>query len=102
MSASVTVLGPNRYGKAECRVVRVTREPSAEGAPATHHIKDLNVSVALSGAMDDVHYFGDNAAVLPTDTMKNTVYAFAKEHGVRSAEAFALLLARHFTAGRET
>ena len=36
--------------------------------------------------------------MLPTDTMKNTVYAFAKEHGVGEPEAFALLLARHFVS----
>lgn len=84
------VLGPNQYGKAETRLVRVTR------AGAVHHVKDLNVSVALSGDMDDVHYAGGNAGVLPTDTAKNTVYAFAKEHGVASAERFGALLARHF------
>jgi urate oxidase len=84
------VLGPNRYGKAETRVVRVTRDGR------THHIKDLNVSVSLSGEMEDVHLTGDNAAVLPTDTQKNTVYAFAKKHGIGEIEEFALLLARHF------
>ncbi|WP_250212731.1 factor-independent urate hydroxylase [Acrocarpospora catenulata] len=84
------VLGPNRYGKAETRVVRVTKHGDA------HHIKDLNVSTALSGDMTEVHLSGDNGAVLPTDTQKNTVYAFAKKHGVGAAEDFALLLARHF------
>ncbi len=84
------VLGPNRYGKAETRLVRVTRHGDA------HHLKDLNVSVALSGDMTEVHLRGDNAAVLPTDTQKNTVYAFAKKHGIGAIEDFALLLARHF------
>lgn len=88
------VLGPNRYGKAETRVVRVTRDGG------THRIKDLNVSVALSGAMDEVHLTGDNAAVLPTDTQKNTVFAFAREHGIGAIEDFGLLLARHFTASQ--
>ncbi|GAA5053311.1 urate oxidase [Thermocatellispora tengchongensis] len=84
------VLGPNRYGKAETRVVRVTREGE------THHVKDCNVSVSLSGEMEAVHLTGDNSAVLPTDTQKNTVYAFAKKHGIGEIEEFALLLARHF------
>lgn len=84
------VLGPNRYGKAETRVVRVTRDGG------THRIKDVNVSVSLSGAMEDVHLTGDNAAVLPTDSQKNTVFAFAKKHGIESIEDFGLLLARHF------
>lgn len=96
------VLGPNRYGKAECRIVRVTREEAAAGVPARHHVKDLNVSVSLTGAMDAVHHRGDNAAVLPTDTAKNTVYAFAKEYGIASAEGFGILLARHFVTGQET
>ncbi|MDB1089219.1 urate oxidase [Streptomyces sp. ACA25] len=89
------LLGPNRYGKAECRVVRVTR------AGATHHIKDLNVSVALSGDLEEAHRSGSNAHVLPTDTAKNTVYAFAREHGIASPEQFGILLARHFVTSQE-
>ncbi|WP_030313392.1 factor-independent urate hydroxylase [Streptomyces sp. NRRL B-3229] len=93
--ARPVILGQNQYGKAENRVVRITRDG------ATHHIKDLNVSVSLSGAMDDVHYSGSNASVLPTDTTKNTVYAFAKEHGIESAEQFGIHLARHFVTSQE-
>lgn len=90
------MLGQNQYGKAENRVVRVTRDG------ATHHIKDLNVSVSLSGDMDEVHYSGSNATVLPTDTTKNTVFAFAKEYGIDSAEQFAIHLARHFVTSQES
>ncbi|MYQ98416.1 urate oxidase, partial [Streptomyces sp. SID6139] len=89
------ILGQNQYGKAENRVVKITRDG------ATHHIKDLNVSVALSGDMEDVHYSGSNAHVLPTDTTKNTVFAFAKEHGIESAEQFGIHLARHFVTSQE-
>ncbi|KES08600.1 urate oxidase [Streptomyces toyocaensis] len=90
-----TILGQNQYGKAENRVVKITRDG------ATHHIKDLNVSVALSGDMEEVHYSGSNANVLPTDTTKNTVFAFAKEHGIESAEQFGIHLARHFVTSQE-
>ncbi|MET8158467.1 factor-independent urate hydroxylase [Sphaerisporangium sp. NPDC005289] len=90
------VLGPNRYGKAETRVVRVTRDGEV------HHLKDCNVGVSLSGAMEEVHRRGDNAAVLPTDSQKNTVYAFAKKHGIGEIEEFALLLARHFVGSQPT
>ncbi|MFG2669881.1 factor-independent urate hydroxylase [Streptomyces sp. DT20] len=90
-----TILGQNQYGKAENRVVKITRDGD------THHIKDLNVSVALSGDMQDVHYSGSNANVLPTDTTKNTVFAFAKEHGIESAEQFGIHLARHFVTSQE-
>jgi urate oxidase len=88
------VLGANRYGKAETRVVRVTRDGDV------HHLKDCNVSVALSGDLDQTHLTGDNSAVLPTDSQKNTVYAFAREHGIGQIEDFALLLARHFTGSQ--
>ena len=84
------VLGRNRYGKAETRLVHVDRGGDS------HELVDLNVSVALSGDLAATHLTGDNAGVLPTDTMKNTVYAFAREHGVGAPEAFGLLLARHF------
>ncbi|MFI7124155.1 factor-independent urate hydroxylase [Nonomuraea sp. NPDC050153] len=89
-------LGPNRYGKAETRLVRVVRDGPV------HHVKDLNVSTSLSGAMEAVHLTGDNAAVLPTDTQKNTAYALAKKHGVGQIEEFALLLARHFVRTQPT
>ncbi|GAA0931563.1 factor-independent urate hydroxylase [Nonomuraea longicatena] len=90
------VLGPNRYGKAETRLVRVVRDGDV------HHLKDVNVSTSLSGEMEQVHLTGDNAAVLPTDTQKNTVYAFAKKHGLRQIEDFALLLAAHFVDTQPT
>lgn len=93
--ARPVILGQNQYGKAENRVVKITRDG------ATHHIKDLNVSVSLSGDMEEVHYSGSNASVLPTDTTKNTVYAFAKEHGIESAEQFGIHLARHFVTSQE-
>jgi urate oxidase len=90
------MLGQNQYGKAETRVVRVVRDGDV------HHIKDLNVSVALSGDLADVHRRGDNTGVLPTDTMKNTVYAFAKKYGIATAEHFGIGLARHFVSSQET
>lgn len=90
------VLGDNRYGKAEVRLVRVDRADSG-----THSLKDLSVSVALSGDLAATHLTGDNSAVLTTDAQKNTVFAFAAEHGVGAIEDFALLLARHFVSSQE-
>ncbi|WP_320778465.1 factor-independent urate hydroxylase [Streptomyces sp. CRN 30] len=90
-----TMLGQNQYGKAGTRVVRIVRDG------ATHHIKDLDVSVSLGGDMEEVHHSGSNAHVLPTDTMKNTVFAFAREHGIDSAEQFGIHLARHFVTSQE-
>lgn len=85
-------LGQNQYGKAENRVVRVYRDT------ARHQIRDLNVSTSLRGSFEDAHVTGDQADVLPTDTQKNTVFAFAKEKGVRSLEEYGLTLADHFLA----
>ena len=84
------VLGPNQYGKAETRVVRVYRDTPR------HEIRDLNVSTVLRGDFADAHTHGDQARVLPTDSQKNTVFAYAKEAGVGEVEDYALGLARHF------
>ena len=84
------VLGANQYGKAETRVVRIYRDGPE------HEIRDLNVSTTLRGDFDAAHLRGDQSSVLPTDTQKNTVYAYAKEHGVGDIEDYALTLARHF------
>jgi urate oxidase len=84
------VLGPNQYGKAENRVVRIYRDT------ARHEIRDLNVSTALRGDFTEAHTTGDQANVLPTDTQKNTAFAFAKEHGVTSPEDYALSLGARF------
>lgn len=85
------VLGPNQYGKAENRVVRIYRDPGGGGR---HEIRDLNVSTTLRGAFTDAHVAGDQSQVLPTDTQKNTAYAYAKKHGVTSPEDYALALGR--------
>jgi len=84
------VLGANQYGKAETRLLHVSRDGGA------HAIRDLNVTVTLSGDLTATHLTGDNTAVLTTDAQKNTVFAYAKEYGVDQIEDFALLLARHF------
>ncbi len=85
-------LGPNQYGKAQNHLVRVYRDT------ARHEIRDLTVSTSLRGDFSAAHASGDQAEVLPTDTQKNTVFAFAKEKGVESPEQFALELADHFLA----
>ncbi len=85
-------LGPNQYGKAENRLVRVFRDTDR------HRIRDLNVSTALRGRFEDAHVTGDQRDVLPTDTQKNTVFAFAEQKGLAAIEDFALTLADHFIA----
>jgi len=83
-------LADHQYGKAETRLVRVYRDTDQ------HQIRDLNVSTTLRGDFADAYSRGDQAKVLPTDSQKNTAYAFALEHGVPDIETYALTLAMHF------
>jgi urate oxidase len=85
-------LGQNQYGKSEIRVVRIYRDGPV------HQIRDLNVSTCLRGNFGDAHLRGDQANVLPTDSQKNTCFAYASEPGIGEIEDYALALARHFVA----
>ncbi len=84
------VLGQNNYGKSEVRLFRVKRDT------ARHEVWDLDVKVALEGDFDAAHYVGDNSQLLATDTMRNTVYALAKDRLTGSIEDFGLALVDHF------
>jgi urate oxidase len=86
----VIELGVNRYGKAAIRLVRVAREAGGD------RIRDLTVAIALEGAFQAAHTDGDNSLVVATDTMKNTAYAFAKDHLDGSIEDYGRALAEHF------
>ena len=90
MAEGDIVLGANQYGKAEVRLVRITRDTER------HEIEDLNVTSQLRGDFEACHTEGDNSQVVATDSQKNTVYAFAKEHGIGSPEQFLLRLGKHF------
>ena len=80
----------NAYGKAAVRLVKVDRRALA------HELHDLTVEVQLQGEFGPAHTAGDNSEVLPTDTMKNTVYALARQGPVDPPEEFGERLARHF------
>jgi urate oxidase len=71
-------------------VVRIYRDT------ARHEIHDVNVSTCLRGDFSAAHLVGDQSEVLPTDTQKQTAYAYAKEKGLTSIEEYGLALARHF------
>jgi urate oxidase len=84
-------LTANRYGKERVRLVRVRRD-------AEHHeLQDMTVKVLFSGDYAAA-FAGDNRDVLPTDTMKNTVYALARRETWDEPEELAGLLADHFLA----
>jgi urate oxidase len=83
----------NNYGKARVRLMKVAREGDR------HEMQNLTVKIAFEGDFDDVHITGNNSLVLPTDTMKNTVYTLAQQtQEIEEIEAFALRLANHFLA----
>ncbi len=89
------ILGDNQYGKAENRVVRIVRDT------ARHEIHDLNVTTAMRGPFGPAYLVGDQTNVLPTDTQKNTAFAYAKSVGIESIEKYGLALARHFVGDVE-
>jgi urate oxidase len=80
----------NRYGKSNVRVARIVRKNDR------HDFHEMTVAISLEGDFDSSYREGDNSLVLPTDTMKNTVYALAADPAVEQPESFGMLLARHF------
>src|SRR5207247_3198065 len=97
-------LASNRYGKSRIRLVKVCRRAeqsrgtTGSGDAAPHDIIDLTIDIQLEGDFEPVYTDGDNRTCLPTDTMKNTVYAFARRDAVADVETFAAKLADHFAA----
>ena len=83
-------LGANRWGKTDVRVSKVLR------GGARDDFVDLSVQVLLEGDVEAAHTEGDNSGVVPTDTMRNTVYGLAQEHLGRDLEAFGVVICDHF------
>jgi len=85
-------LGENRYGKSRVRVMKVVHH-------ATHHaMKEWSVRVLLHGDFATCFTEGDNSNILPTDTMKNTVYYLARESQAATLEEFAIELVDYLLA----
>lgn len=85
-----TTIWQDSYGKSRVRVTKVRRESGV------HEVVELSVDIELRGDFAAAYSAGDNRLVIPTDTMKNTVYALARQDDVRAIEPFAWKLARHF------
>jgi urate oxidase len=83
-------LTENSYGKSDVRITKVVR------SGPTHTLYEFAVQVTLGGAFEAVYTSGDNSSCIPTDTMKNTVYALSHQGEFHSPEEFARLLASHF------
>lgn len=82
----MATLGENSYGKARVRVMKVVRHESH------HAMKEWDVRVLLQGDFGTCFTEGDNSKILPTDTMKNTVYYLARESKAETLEHFAIEL----------
>lgn len=81
----------NNYGKSRVRLLKVAR------GDTKHELQNITVKIAFEGDFTKVHTVGDNSLVLPTDTMKNTVYALAQQMSeIEEIEGFALRLSDYF------
>jgi urate oxidase len=83
-------LAENNYGESRVRLLRVVRQKGR------HDIKELSVGIQFEGDFEAAHAKADNKKILPTDTMKNSVYAIARQYPVEAIEDFALHLIEHF------
>lgn len=83
-------LGGNQWGKTDVRVSKVFRGDDRDD------FIDLTVQVLLRGDVDAAYTEGDNSGVVPTDTMRNTIYGLAQEHLTRDLERFGEVLCNHF------
>ena len=84
------VLSHAEYGKSEIRLVKVTRRRHG------HDLRDLTVGVKLEGDFDAAYVDADNSGLLATDTMRNAVYALAKDRPIDPIESFGRRLVDHF------
>src|SRR3984957_9209354 len=81
------VVAENKYGKSRVRLVQVKRESG------WHELREWTVDVSVQGDFDSAHLDGDNSKILPTDTMKNTVYSLARSSKATSMDDYAKDLA---------
>src|ERR1700676_233808 len=72
----------NKYGKSRVRLVKVKREDG------WHDLREWTLEVMVQGDFDSCFVEGDNTRILPTDTMKNTIYSLARKSAAESMEEF--------------
>src|SRR5881394_3049199 len=94
-SDAMAKLTGHQYGKARVRVLKVLRDGPE------HTLKDVDVAARLKGDFESSYTSGDNTKVVPTDTIKNTINVFARQHLGAEIERFALILGEHFVTRYE-
>src|SRR4030088_2437089 len=83
-------LAENSYGSSRIRLLRVSKQPGRDD------IREIGLSIDFEGDFEAAHVEGDNRKILPADTMKNTVYALARQHSIEPLENFGQHLIEHF------
>jgi urate oxidase len=83
-------LAENSYGKSRVRLVRVKRYAE------WHDFREWMLEIRLQGDFAACFTDGDNSKILPTDTMKNTVYSLARKSSAECMEGFGLELTEFF------
>ena len=86
------VLRQSSYGKSHVRLTKVTRHAGR------HDLKELCLAIRLKGDFESSYTSGDNTKVVPTDTIKNTINVFARQHLGPEIERFGLILGEHFVS----
>src|SRR3979411_1911175 len=79
---AMIVIAENKYGKSRVRLLKVKRKDG------WHDLREWTLEIALPGDFDSCFWEGDNSKILPTDTMKNTVYSLARTSMAESMEEF--------------
>jgi urate oxidase len=82
----MATLSANRYGKSRVRLSRIMRHGDR------HEFNEWTVNLLLQGDFESSFTEADNSKILPTDTMKNTVYFVARNSYAVSIEEFAIEL----------
>jgi len=85
-----SVLAADTYGKSRLRLMKLVRREDG------HDLKEITVQILFQGDFASCYEAGDNSRVLPTDTIKNTVYVLARTHEIVSIEEFAQCLIEYF------
>jgi urate oxidase len=86
------VLIADTYGKSRVRLIKLARRTGG------HDVKEITFQILFQGDFKSCYETGDNSKILPTDTIKNTVYVLARKYDIVSIEEFGERLIEHFLA----
>lgn len=84
------LLAENSYGESGVRLLRVARQADRRD------VKEVTLDVRFEGDFEDAHERGENRKILPPQTIRNTVYALARQYPSAAIEDFSLHLIEHF------